>query len=257
MDIQAYLNRIKFINKPHIDFDTLKELHKNHVFEIPFENLDIHYKLLFDLQIENIYQKVIADHRGGFCYELNYIFNVLLNELGFRSRIISSRIFTENGDRGPDYDHMSIAIDIDDRTYLGDVGFGDLFLQPLEIKEGIQNDGRNFFKIEKFGPQKFKLSMSFDGIDFEQKYTFTLTTVPIESFYEICRDKQTNPASYFVKNTICTKPTVSGRITLFNSKLIEKRNGERIDVSISSDDELRKALKASFGIDVFRRGRTD
>lgn len=249
MDKDKYLQRINYSHQIIIDDATLKQLHEYHVFSVPFENLDVYYNELFGLELDSIYEKVVVNFRGGFCYELNALFNELLCNIGFKSRIISARIFDDLGNLGPVYDHLSIYVETD-KKYLADVGFGDLFIKPLEIREGIQHDGRNLFKIERFDDQNFMLSMCSDQINFHKKYTFSLNEVQISEFNEICLDKQTNPLSYFVRNTVCTKPTSSGRLTLFNNKLIEKRGSDRIERLIDGDNELKIVLKTAFGIEI-------
>jgi len=249
MDHTRYLQRIKFSDRARVDVPTLTSLHQQHVMFVPFENLDIHYRRIFDLEPANIYKKVIDNRRGGFCYELNYLFNNLLNSIGFSTKIISSRIFDSSGVLGPEFDHMAIHVKTE-RDYIADVGFGDLFLKPLEIKEGPQNDGRNDFLIEAVGGDEFALSMSSKGSDFEKKYVFSLKEVPLENFKAPCLDKQTNPDSYFVKNTICTRSTVSGRVTLFNDKIIRKTGDERVETPILSDMDLRVQLMKHFDIEI-------
>jgi N-hydroxyarylamine O-acetyltransferase len=249
MNKNEYLKRINYQKEINVDDETLMQLHEHHVLHVPFENLDVHYKRFFDLALENLYKKIVVHNRGGFCYELNTLFNALLHNLGFKSSIIAARIFDDLDNLGPEYDHMCIYVETE-KKYLADVGYGDLFTRPLEIIEGIQSDGRNLFKIEPLKGQDFVLSMCSDQTNFQKKYLFNLKEVPIHEFDKICSDKQTNPNSYFVKNTICTKPTSSGRLTLFNNKLIEKRDTERIEQLIHNDAELRKVLKTVFGITV-------
>ncbi len=247
MDRNKYFKRINYLNEIVVDDETLMALHEHHVLHVPFENLDIHYNRCFDLELENLYKKIVVNFRGGFCYELNALFNELLKNIGFKSRIIAARIFDDLGNLGPEYDHMSIYVETN-KKYLADVGFGDLFTRPLEIRDGIQSDGRNLFKIEHFNGQDFVLSMCSDQTNFYKKYIFNLKEVQINDFYKICMDKQINPLSYFVRNTVCTKPTNSGRLTLFNNKLIEKRDTEKIEQLISNDAELRTVLKTLFGV---------
>jgi N-hydroxyarylamine O-acetyltransferase len=153
MDTNKYLKRIDFTNKVIINDKTLVQLHEHHVLNVPFENLDIHFNRLFDLKLDNIFKKVVDNFRGGFCYELNTLFNELLCIIGFESRIIEARIYDELGNLGPKYDHMAIFVETD-KKYLLDVGFGDLFIKPLEIKDGIQSDGKNQFKIKSLDEQK-------------------------------------------------------------------------------------------------------
>jgi N-hydroxyarylamine O-acetyltransferase len=247
MNKQRYLDRIDYEHIISVTNKTLSNLHSQHVHNIPFENLDIHYKKLFDLHLENIFRKVIRDFRGGFCYELNLLFNWLLGEIGFSSRIIASRTISEDGSVGPEFDHMSVYVKTD-REFLIDVGYGDLFVKPLEIKDGVQSDGRKFFRIEKLNHPEYLLSMSDDGLDFKKRYTFSLHDVTAENFSPICFEKQTNPDSYFVKNLICTKPTDVGRVTIFNNRLINETAESTTELAIENDDELRRSLWYTFRI---------
>jgi len=247
MNIKRYLARIQFENQIAPDTHTLFTIHEHHIFHVPFENLDVHYKRPFNLELDNIYDKIVGNLRGGFCYEVNLLFYTLLKEIGFDVKIISAKVIDEAGNPGPEYDHMCLNVKLE-KDYLADVGFGDLFVRPVEIRSGIQHDGRNYFKIDRQVNGNYLLSMSADGLDFQSKYIFDLTEVPITSFNEPCFDKQTNPDSYFVKNTICTKPTDKGRVTLFNNKLIERRNNERIETVITDDKHMREILHDKFGI---------
>jgi len=248
MDKEQYLQRIKFTNEIVIDEDTLINLHEHHVFNVPFENIDIYYRRLFSLEIERIFEKVVLNFRGGFCYELNSIFDVLLRQIGFNSKIISARIIGDYGALGPEYDHMSVFVECNNKKYLADVGFGHLFIRPLEIRSGIQSDGRNFFMIQEINTQDYVVSMSSDKINFYKKYRFNLREVSIENFVDICLEKQTNPSSYFVKNIICTKPTIQGRLTIKNGNLIEQKNGVRTEKLIRNEYELRTELRNKFDI---------
>ena len=247
MDRAEYLKRIDYNDVIDVTDEVLTNLHKKHVFRIPFENLDVYYKRIFNLDIGNIYRKIINDRRGGFCYELNLLFNWLLNDMGFSSRIIASRIFNEDGTVGPEFDHMSIYVKAK-KEFLLDVGYGDLFVTPIEIKKGSQFDGRNYFKIERWSKNEYVVSMSADGASFWRKYTFSLDAVSPKDFDTICLDKQTNPNSYFVKNVVCTKPTMTGRVTIFNEKLVEKNGDLKIEEMIQSDEHLRIFLRDKFGI---------
>lgn len=242
-----YLKRINYTQSLNINDNVLAELHKNHIYQIPFENLDVYFKRIFDLDIEKVYKKIITDKRGGFCYELNLLFNWLLTEIGFSSRIIAARIFNEDGTLGPAFDHMSVYVKTE-KEFLVDVGYGDLFVTPIEIKTGEQYDGRNYFKIEEWNHQEYLISMSTDGIEYLRRYIFSLAFVEPNDFSSICLDKQINPESYFVKNVICTKPTDTGRLTIFNEKFIEKKDKSRTESLIHGEDSLKMYLKNKFQI---------
>jgi N-hydroxyarylamine O-acetyltransferase len=80
------------------------------------------------------------------------------------------------------------------------------------------------------------------------KYRFNIRDVSVEKFNDICLEKQTSPSSYFVKNVVCTKPTISGRVTIFNDRLVEKKGMQRIERLIVDDSDLRVHLRDLFGI---------
>ncbi len=248
MNIHQYLERIDFNANPNTDLMTLNRLHQSHVTTVPFENLDIHLKRKILLEKDHLFEKVVASCRGGFCYELNYLFHSLLEELGFSVKIISARIFDDNK-IGPEYDHMALVVDLNEDYWLADVGFGDLFVTPLKINyESEQYDGRNYFLIEKLEGESFLLSMSSDGKDYVKKYQFNLIEHAISQFCEQSILKQTSPDSYFVKNKIVTLAVDQGRKTIFNSKFIRKSNNDKTELEIVNQEHETTLLKEQFNI---------
>jgi N-hydroxyarylamine O-acetyltransferase len=248
MEIQAYLDRIDYHGKTEANPDVLKRIHEQHVLRVPFENLDIHYGKAIVLEETRIYAKVVENHRGGFCYELNLLFHWLLTQLGFTSKIIAARIINSEGQLGPAFDHMCLLVELP-QIWLVDVGFGDLFRRPVLVEANeIQTDGRNYFKVESYAPEEYLLLMSSDKIRFSRKYTFTTQARSASDFAVQCEDKQTNPDSHFVKNRICTRPTPEGRITVYNQKLIHKIGEQTYESIIGEEPEFSEVLKEWFDI---------
>jgi N-hydroxyarylamine O-acetyltransferase len=247
MNVKRYLERIKFRESLHADVATLKSLHRHHLLSVPFENLDVHYGRSFDIKLTNVYDKVVNRNRGGFCYELNSLFNELLKSAGFKTRIVSGKVITDKGQPGPQYDHMAIIIRLDGKNLIADVGFGDLFIEPVEIKSEIQFDGRNYFRIDE-EEDEYAIYMSPDNVHFHKKYTFTPEETSVSLFQPSCFEKQVSPESHFVKNTICTLLTDEGRITVYNDKFTETTGDQKTQSTIHGDDELRAILKTRFGI---------
>ena len=75
------------------DLGTLSRLQHRHLMSIPFENLDIHWGQRIVLDTEAFYDKIVTGGRGGFCYELNGLFNELLQQIGFTTRLVSAQVF--------------------------------------------------------------------------------------------------------------------------------------------------------------------
>ena len=158
MDIQTYLDRIKFESEIDVSKDVLFALHRQHLLNIPFENLDIHYGRKIELEIESIFHKIIVEKRGGFCYELNSLFNELLRAIGFNTFLISAQVYS-NEVYGKEFDHIAIIVNLNSETYLVDVGFGKFIFEPIQmILEVPQKDQFGTFMIESFEENQFRVN---------------------------------------------------------------------------------------------------
>ncbi|MDZ4709436.1 MAG: arylamine N-acetyltransferase [Saprospiraceae bacterium] len=96
--------------------------------------------------------------------------------------------------------------------------------------------------------ETYLLSMSGDGNQFKDQYTFNLEARTINDFMDSCLDKQTNPGSHFVKNRICTKFTADGRWTIRNDQWIEILHKTKSEFQIKSENELQQLLLNKFDI---------
>ncbi|AFM05628.1 arylamine N-acetyltransferase [Bernardetia litoralis DSM 6794] len=255
MKLDNYLRRIGYLQTPQNNLQTLNELHKKHIFAIPFEDLDIHLKKPLKIDINSLYEKIIVEKRGGFCYELNYLFYHLLKKIGFDCHIISSRLYDKRENLGCEFDHLSIFLKIENETFLVDVGYGSLFFEPMKIplqinKNYIRKDRDMIYQIDKIDKKKYILSESKNGKKFRKTYAFDTTPREINEFYEQINHKQISEESYFVKNRICTIPTEEGRMTLLNNKFIKTRGNERQEHTIQSDEEFYKIVQEEFDMNV-------
>lgn len=231
-----------------MSLEVLRSLHEHHLCNVPFENVAIWYGEGVSMDAPMVYHKVVEKQRGGFCYELNLLFHQLLGELGFTSSIVAARVFNTEGELGPPFDHLFLLVELD-QLWLVDVGFGDLFLQPIAMHEAIiQTDGRNYFKVEKYAQEEYLLLMSSDKTTFERKYTFSITPRRPSDFALMCQEKQTNPTSHFVKNKICTRVTPDGRMTVFNDKFIHKMGEQKVEYLIEGEEHCKEILKSHFNI---------
>ena len=90
--IDEYLSRIGYLGPRDATAATLRALHERHLLSVPFENLDIHLGREIVTDEQRIVDKVVAERRGGFCYELNGAFAALLRALGFDVTMLSARL---------------------------------------------------------------------------------------------------------------------------------------------------------------------
>lgn len=248
MEIERYLDRIGYEGELSADLKSLKALHRAHVFNVPFEDLDVQFQKPIHLDLPSIYEKVVIRRRGGYCYELNHLFHWLLLEIGYDSMMVSSRIF--NGSNpGPEYDHMSLIVSLEE-SWLVDVGYGDLFIEPLVINpQMIQVDKFKQYKIVDNGSGSFLLNEALiDGDVFEHKYIFDSTARSIDDFAAQNEYKQHHPDSHFVSKMICTLPTEDGRKSIIDTQF-KVRKGDVVTYSEVNIGVLVDLLVTEFYMD--------
>jgi N-hydroxyarylamine O-acetyltransferase len=246
MDIQKYLQRIQYSDLLKPNLQELKNLQKSHLLHVPFENLDIHYGKTIELDIEKIYNKIVLNNRGGFCYELNGLFFELLKTIGFEVKMVSARVYDKEKDFGPEFDHMVIITRIENSDYLTDVGFGEFAFEPLRIElSTIQKDERGEFKFEEYDFNYLKVSKREDEKWIPQ-YIFSLQVRELNEYEKMCTYHQTSPDSHFTQKRVCSLPTDNGRITITGNKLKFTSLEDQTEKHIEDEVEFHKMLKDYF-----------
>jgi len=234
------------------DVETLRLLQRQHLLSIPFENLDIHWKRPIVLDTDAFYQKIVGENRGGFCYELNGLFNVLLNELGFKTKMVSARVAREEGIFSPEFAHMAILVDIDGKEYVADVGFGEFTAEPLKfILDVEQQDPTGVFRITKKSHEDreyFEIEKKEEN-EWRSENIFDTKARELSEYSGMCVFQQTSPESNFVKRKICSLMTEQGRKTLTGDKFIVTDNGERTETPVESAEQFNEILKREFNIE--------
>jgi N-hydroxyarylamine O-acetyltransferase len=249
MDVDAYLGRIGYDGPRQPSTETLRSLHRRHLYTVPFENLDIALGVPIVLDPENLYDKIVVRRRGGFCYELNGLFHDLLTAMGFKVSMLSGCVRREDGGFGPEFDHMLLKVELPD-PWLADVGFGESFVDPLPLRAGAQEveDGHLFGVIPENGGWELYRRDS-DGAQVPL-YRFSDVAHKLVEYAEMCIYHQTSPDSSFTRRKICTTAAPDGRVTLAGMRLIETRNGSRKETILSNKEELQNCLRAQFGMEL-------
>jgi N-hydroxyarylamine O-acetyltransferase len=259
MDVQAYLLRINYqgpmtpgndlagIDRPNSDL--LRALHRAHLFTVPFENLDISLGREIICDETRILHKIVNEHRGGFCYELNGAFAALLRALGFRVTLLSARVASADGGYGPEFDHLTLRVDLEE-PWLADVGFGEGFLEPLRLESRMEQPqhGR-VYRLTGLTSEEgvFGLEVMVEG-KWKKEYAFSLQPRALAEFAGMCHYHQTSPESHFTRQRICSRATPEGRLTLSDNKLIETRGASRQETPFSGDHDWQAKLRELFGV---------
>ena len=256
MNTRAYLSRIGISDLPAPDLAGLRRLQTAHAHTVPFENLDIMLGRGVTLDPDALFEKVVTQRRGGFCYELNSLFGRLLEALGYRVDLLSCASANDDGTYLQEYEHLALRVFCqgDDTPYLVDVGWGDGPLEPLRMDtEGEQAQGPRTWKITREGAYRV-LTELLEPDRWIKHYRFQPVARALEEFAPMCQYMQTSPESMFTQKRLCTLFTPGGRISLSENKLITTSFGEgprgawQKGERALTDDEIAQVLKDAFQV---------
>ena len=248
--IDSYFDRIDYNGGTDISEETLYELHVSHTLNIPFENLDVYYKKPVLLDEASLFNKIVKNRRGGYCFEMNGLFSIVLKRIGFKITDLLAR-GTLDGINYTAKTHQVLLVEINEKKWLADVGFGnDGIIAPLLLKEDqdqkqfahtycLLKDPKYGYVLQKKIKDKYVSLYAFDmnkchPIDFIMSNHFTATF----------------PESFFTKMRMCTMPTRKGRITLTDKQLKTVKNGVISETAVENDDRFNVILKEYFKLDL-------
>ena len=240
-----YLRRIG-VARPHAaDARALRLLHRAHQLAVPFENLSIHLAEPISLAGDDLIDKIVTRRRGGFCYELNGAFALLLQAIGFEVRRVAACVYGD-GQLGPPFDHLALVVRAADGSgpWLADVGFGSHSSYPLLLdSRQQQEDPAGRFLIAPTPAGDLDVLK-----DAEPQYRVELRERTLDDFVPTCWWQQTSPQSHFTRNVICSLLTEDGRISISGRTLIRTSGGIRTEEQLAADDAVLAAYRDHFAI---------
>jgi N-hydroxyarylamine O-acetyltransferase len=243
--LAAYLERIGVPHPATADAATLRTLHRAHQMTVPFENLSIHMAEPISLEPGDVLDKIVTRRRGGFCYELNGAFALLLEALGAEVTRVAARVHGDGG-LGPPFDHLALVVRPADGSgpWLADVGFGSHSTYPLLFdNRDPQDDPAATFELAD-APEG-DVEVRKNG---QPQYRVERRARALDEFVPTCWWQQTSPQSHFALSTICSRLTEDGRVSISERSLIRTSGGTRTEEQLADDDAALAAYRDHFGI---------
>ncbi|MER7182991.1 arylamine N-acetyltransferase [Streptomyces hyaluromycini] len=262
VQIDAYLRRLGAARPARPTAEALRELHLLHLRTVPFENLSIHLGEEIVLDGKRLLDKVVGAGRGGFCYELNGAFSVLLTTLGFGVTPLAGRVYGAEGRLGIPYDHLALRVrTVDGGEWLADVGFGAHSHYPLVFADrGEQADPGGTFRIAAAGPDAAGVRGEDGAVagdldvlrDGRPQYRLEVRPRVLGDFTAGAWWHSTSPSSHFTQSLVCSRVTEDGgRITLSGRTLTETAaDGAREVRELERDEEVLGVYRERFGIEL-------
>jgi N-hydroxyarylamine O-acetyltransferase len=150
-DLDAYLGRVGLSARP-----SFTELHRAHVASIPFENLDPQSGVPVSLEVDDLQRKLVAERRGGYCFEQNLLLKAALEAMGAKVDLMLARVRlgAPPGTIRP-RTHLVLRVHTEGASWHADVGFGTgTLMEPLPFGPGEVHEQSGWrFRIVKDGQE--------------------------------------------------------------------------------------------------------
>lgn len=250
MNLDAYLNRIGYNGPRTATLETLTAIHVGHAQAIPFENLDVLLGRPILLEPSEVFRKLVTERRGGYCFEHNILLAQALRALGFRVTPLIARVRWQVPEGVPTpLTHMTLRVDLDDRAWLADAGFGGVGLTtPIviepDVEQGSPTETRRLLRDGTGLLQQVRFSGAWMDV-----YRFSLEEAPAIDFEVANWYTSTHPKSRFRQILMVARVDGPRRLTLSNREFtIRHVNGGVEKRTLESPDELLAVLASEFGL---------
>ncbi|AWM93250.1 arylamine N-acetyltransferase [Pseudomonas sp. 31-12] len=248
----SYLQRLGFDAPPAPTLDTLRQLQLRHTGAFPFENLTTLSGEPVRIDLPSIEQKILHEGRGGYCYELNYAFLMLLQELGFDAHGITGRVVMGQPEGAwTARTHRLSLVTLDGVRYITDVGFGGMVpTAPLLLDtDAAQPTPHEPYRIERHA-DGYTLRANVGG-EWRPMYIFDLQRQEDIDYAVGNWYVSTHPESSFAKQLMVARTGDGWRRTLNNGSFAIHRVGAESERrQVANVEELIGLLEGEFGIRV-------
>jgi len=258
IDIEAYFARIGYAGPRRPDLETLGAVHARHPAAIPFENLDPLLGRPVSLDPAALQAKLVAERRGGYCFEQNTLLKAALEALGFRVTVFAARvIWMLPAGRPPNpRAHMVLKVEGEGVAHIADVGFGGLLsAAPVPLPDATADA----IGAEQPVPGG-ALRLSRDGMFLVLQ---ARTDGPWQDVYRFTEEPQfpidielanwftaAHPGSRFRNVLMVQRLLPDARVSLMNRRLVRRpAQGQAQERIIEDAATLENVLRETFGIE--------
>jgi N-hydroxyarylamine O-acetyltransferase len=256
-DLDAYFARIGYTGPRAPDLTTLAAIHALHPRAIPFETLDPYLGQPVSIDPGAVQAKLVGSRRGGYCFEQNTLFKLVLEALGFGVTVLSARVIwlLPEGAPAAPRGHMALRVRAEGVDHIADVGFGGMlsaapvpFPADGEAMGAEQPVPGGALRVRREGGLHFLEAVS--GAGWRAAYCFTLepqapVDMEVANWY-----MSTHPASRFRNVLVLQRLLPDGRITLQDRAFARRTaRGPVEEREIGDVAEFERIIREEFGID--------
>ena len=249
LDLDAYLERIRWTGELRPTLETLTGLFRAHRRAIPFENLDVLLHRGVRLDLDSLQRKLVRARRGGYCFEHATLFAAVLEALGFELVRHTARVVLLLPRTEAPRTHMFLAVTVAADTFVVDPGFGSL-APDVPVPLADRRDGRG----------ESSHSMLHDGTHWVLRARTAGTVIdcwasPLDADnpvdFEVSNHyTATHPGSPFVNRLMLHAITADGSVSVMNREVTRSRATGTQSSVLADRAALRALLDEHFGFDL-------
>jgi N-hydroxyarylamine O-acetyltransferase len=250
LELDQYFHRIGWAGPVRPDLDTLAALAAHHAAAIPFENLNPLLGLPVDLSAGALWQKIVQEGRGGYCFEQNLLFGRVLDAIGFATSGLAARVlWGRPEDAITPRSHMLLRVELSGASYLADVGFGGLVLTgALKLEpEIVQRTAHEPFRLVMVdGDWRMQARI---GDEWRSLYRFDLQRQHPPDYEVANFFTSTYPRALMVTSLIAARALPGRRLALSNREFTtHDLAGETRRRRLKAAEEICAVLVDEFGL---------
>jgi N-hydroxyarylamine O-acetyltransferase len=231
----------------HMKPDFLGRVQTACVTRIAYENLDILAGIPLRLDEDALFEKIVLNGRGGYCFELNGLLSHMLSQMGFQ---VSERFarFLRGEKEIPMRRHRVTIVTLLDGDWFMDIGVGQIAPRlPIKMEDNlVQTQNGEVYRFEKDARHGWILWELHDGEWREYLAVPNEAAYPVD-FIQPSFFCENHPDSVFKKQRMISIKTETGRKTIDGStyKVFEGETLKEIRENLP-DETINEILKTEF-----------
>ncbi|MHC5562378.1 arylamine N-acetyltransferase family protein [Bacillus spizizenii] len=235
--------------KDHVSFGDLPLFLKAMAYRFPFENRAVLAKENYKVTKEELWRRLVKEHHGGLCYDLNGFLYFVLREAGFQVKLIRGTVYAEKQEEWAlDRTHAAVLLSAEKGEYIVDIGFGiNLALQPIPLSGETVQSSVGSFRIKEEETEKGSHVLLMDkGEGWQIGYAFTLEESNAGDLDDMKDMIHSHEKSPFNKSLLASKLTPNGRMVMSDRHFTIHENGGEGQKSDIGPSEFEEKLNTHF-----------
>ena len=250
LDLEAYLDRVRWAGGLHRAFDTLAGLLGAHMASIPFENFDVLLGRPIRLDLAHLQEKLVKSRRGGYCFEHTTLFAAVIEKLGFSPLLHSARVILFSPRSVAARSHMFLTVEVGSTRYVIDPGFGLLAPRlpiPLVDRTDAPANGGMQWMVRD---GDYWVLRARRGDEIVNAWASTLEADNPMDFEVANHFQATHPSSAFANRLMLRALTGDGYVSAMNRDITIWGKDGKQSTQLADRRALRRLVVEYFGFDL-------